>query len=115
MEDSLWEAERRFHGIFDKAIVGIFQSTPAGRLLRVNPTMAAIFAYASPGEMMTQLTDLARQSFVDSKRCEEFFRLMETPGEAQNFECEVFRKDGSKIWLIAERARHPRERRGDPP
>ena len=99
LEDSLWEAERRYHGIFDKAIIGIFQSTPAGRLLRANPAMAAIFGYASPGEMMTLLTDLARQSFVDSKRCEEFLHLMEDPGEVQNFECEVFRKDGSKIWL----------------
>ncbi len=99
VEDALWEAERRFHGIFDKAIVGIFQSTPAGRLLRVNPAMAATFGYNSPGEMTTMLTDLARQSFIDPKRSEEYLRLMETPGEALNFECEVFRKDGSKIWL----------------
>jgi len=99
VEGALWEAERRFHGIFDNAIIGIFQSTPAGRLIRVNPAMAVTFGYASAGEMMRLLTDFARQCFVDSKRGEEYLHLMETPGEAQNFECEVFRKDGSKIWL----------------
>ena len=36
----LRQAEEKYRGIFDNAVVGIFQSTPEGRYLSVNPAMA---------------------------------------------------------------------------
>src|SRR2546430_12569455 len=62
---ALREAERKFRGIFDEAIVGIFQSTPSGRFLSVNPAMARIFGFDSPEELMARVTDLSRQLYVD--------------------------------------------------
>jgi PAS domain-containing protein len=40
------EAETRYREIFENAVVGMFQSTPDGRYLRVNQAMAAM---TSPG------------------------------------------------------------------
>ena len=99
MEDELWEAERKYRGIFDKAIVGIFQSTPDGRILSVNPAMASTFGYDSPEDMMACTTDISREHYVNPARREEFKALMESVGSVQNFEFEAFCKDRSKIWL----------------
>jgi PAS domain S-box-containing protein len=99
MEAALGQAEQQYRGIFDKAIVGIFQSLPAGRFINVNPSMAETFGYASPDEMISSITDTSTQFFVDAKRREEFARFMEKLGAVQNFNCEAFRKDGSKIWI----------------
>jgi PAS domain S-box-containing protein len=99
MENALREAERKYHGIFDDAIVGIFQSTPGGRFLSVNASMARALGYLSPDEMIARITDIARQFYVDPKRREDFMRLMDEPEGAANFECEALRKNGDKIWL----------------
>jgi PAS domain S-box-containing protein len=99
MENALREAELKYRGIFDKAIVGIYQSTPDGRLISVNPSMAFTFRYNSPEEMVASVTDLAKQIFVLPKRGVEFMLVMDKVGGVKNFECEVFCKDGSKIWI----------------
>jgi PAS domain S-box-containing protein len=98
MEDALREAELKYRGIFDKAIFGIFQSTPDGRLLSVNQAMAFTFGYDSPEEMVGSVTDMW-VFFVDRRRGVEFMQIMDRVGGVRNFECEVFCKDGTRIWL----------------
>ena len=99
VEDELREAERKYRGMFDEAMVGIFQSTPSGALLSANPAMARIFGYESPEVMIAAVGGASGQLYVDPKRREEFVLMMERLGSLQNFECQAFRKDGSKIWL----------------
>ena len=110
-EEALRQAEEKYRGIFEEAIVGIFQTTPDGRYLSVNPTMARIYGYDSPEELMASRTDIARQAYVDPDRREEFKRLMEERGVVLDFEYEVYRKDGSKIWFL-ENARAVRDSSG---
>ncbi len=50
--------------------------------------------------------------YVKESRREEFCRLMEAHGEVINFESEVYRRDGSKIW-ISENAHVVRGARGE--
>jgi len=99
MEDALREAELKYRGIFDKAIVGIFQSTPEGRFISVNPSMAFSFGYDSPEEMIASITDISKQFFANPKRGVEFMLVMDRVGGVKNFECEALCKDGSKLWL----------------
>ena len=99
MENALREAEQRYRGIVDNAIVGIFQSTPDGCLLTANPSMASSFGYDSPEKMVASLTDISRQLFVVPKRGVEFMLIMDRIGGVRNFECEVRCKDGRQIWL----------------
>ena len=106
---ALREAEREYRGIFDNAIFGIFRSTPAGRYLSVNPAMARILGYDSPEEMIATLSDISLQMYIDPKRRDEFVLIMNKLGVIQNFECEVFRKDGSRIWIVSS-ARAVREK-----
>jgi PAS domain S-box-containing protein len=99
MENELRETEFKYRGIFDKAIVGIFQSTPEGHFLSVNPSMASTFSYDSPEEMIATIVDISSQFFVSPKRGVEFMLVMDKVGGVKNFECEAFCKDGSKIWV----------------
>lgn len=103
--DALREAERKYRGIFDEAIFGIFQTTPEGCFLSMNPATACIFGYDSPQEMIAAISDIPRQLFVDPKERDQFKLLLQTMGLVQKFECEVFRKDGSRMWIsVAARA-----------
>lgn len=93
--------EEKYRRIFDEAIFGIFQSTPEGRFISVNPAMARIFGFDSPEEMITNVTDISRQLYVDPKSHDDFVMVMDKLGSMSSMECEVFRKDGSKIWIAS--------------
>lgn len=98
-ENSLREAERKYRDIFENASEGIFQSTPEGRYLAANPALARMHGFDSPEELIRDRNDISRQIYVDPERREEFKRLLEEQGTVRGFEHEIFRKDGSKIWI----------------
>lgn len=98
IEEDLREAEQRFRGIFEETIVGVFQGTPSGRYLSVNPAMARIFGYESADEMVRNVSDVA-QAYVDPKKYMELILLLDRMGAVRKFECQVYRKDRSQIWL----------------
>jgi two-component system, sensor histidine kinase and response regulator len=108
---ALRQAEEKYRGIFEEAIVGIFQTTPDGRLLSVNPALARIYGYDSPEEMQANPHDIGCETYVDPGRREEFKRLIDLQGVVEGFEYQVYRKDGTKIW-ISENARAVRDPRG---
>jgi two-component system, cell cycle sensor histidine kinase and response regulator CckA len=92
-------AERRYQRIFENAIEGFFESTPAGKFLTVNPAMARIAGYSSPAEMIAEIYDIGQQLYVDPTMRDEVKRQLEENGELNGFECQMPRKDGSIIWI----------------
>jgi len=98
-EEARRESEEKYRLLFENAVEGIFQTTPDGRFLTANPAMASILGYASPEELITSCMDIGRQSNVLPEKREEFKRLIEERGQIQNFENQVYRKDGSKVWI----------------
>ncbi len=94
-------AEKKYRDIFNEAIVGIFQTTPDGRLLSANLAMATLYGYASPDEMAESVIDVRTQLYVNPQRRDEFKRMLQETGVVRNFEVEVYRKGGSKIWVAA--------------
>ncbi|CBN57872.1 MULTISPECIES: response regulator [Kamptonema] len=103
-EEALRQAEIKYRSIFENAVEGIFQSTADGRYISANPALAHIYGYSNPEEMLAQLTDIGSQLYVDPNRRQEFLAAMETQNEILRFESEVYRRDGSIIW-ISENAR----------
>ncbi len=99
-EAALREAEEKYRSIFENAVEGIFQSTPDGRFLAVNPAMARILGYESPEELLTHRTDISTQHYVDENSRAELERMLAEHGVVVGFECEVFRKDMSRIWTV---------------
>jgi diguanylate cyclase (GGDEF)-like protein/PAS domain S-box-containing protein len=103
-EHALREAERRYHGLFDNAIEGIFRTTVEGHYLDANPALAHIYGFASPEELMRSLRDIGTQLYVDKQRRDEFMHIMKARGSVTGFESQVYRKNGDIIW-ISENAR----------
>ncbi|MEJ1934221.1 PAS domain-containing sensor histidine kinase [Nostoc sp. NIES-2111] len=109
--DKLRLAEAKYRSIFENAIEGIFQSSPDGRYITANPALARIYGYTSPEEVTAKFTDIEHQLYVDPKRRAEFVRLMEESGLAPEFESQIYRQDGSIVW-ISEKAYAVRDEQG---
>jgi two-component system, cell cycle sensor histidine kinase and response regulator CckA len=101
LEDHLLQAQQKYRDIVENAVIGIFQSTPEGRYITVNPALAAMLGYDSPEDLMASITDFTQQVYVGPRSRAEFERLANKQGLATNFESQAYRKDGSKVWLCA--------------
>lgn len=97
-EEALRLAEEKYRGIFDNAVLGIFQSTPDGRYLSVNQAMARMYGYSSPQEMVAAVTDVESQVYVDPSQRRAFIHLLQKQGVVQDFVYETYCKDGSRGW-----------------
>ncbi|MEQ9548012.1 MAG: response regulator [Coleofasciculus sp. G3-WIS-01] len=109
--EALFEAEENYRSIFEKAGWGIFQTTPDGRYLSANPALARIYGYPSPAALISRLTDCEHQLYVDQNQRAEFKRLIHQQGAVSSFESQVYRQDGSIIW-ISENTRAVRDGNG---
>ncbi|HXQ52019.1 MAG TPA: ATP-binding protein [Stellaceae bacterium] len=98
-ERAINEAAHLYRDIFENCAWGVFQTTADGRYLTANPALARIYGYASPNELLSKLTDIGGQLYVDPKRREAFVALMREHGVVHGFEAQVYRRDGAMIWI----------------
>ena len=103
-EAALQQAEAKYRSIFENAIEGIFQTTLDGRYFSANPALAKLYGYDSPADLITNLSNIQQQLYVEGDRRDKFIRLMQAHGTVTDFESQIYRKDGSTIW-ISENAR----------
>jgi PAS domain S-box-containing protein len=96
-EQALRQSEEKYRGLFENASIGIFHSLPEGRFLRVNPRLAEMLGYASPQELVSTITDIRTQIYIDSNKHASLLTLSrQRPGwvYAEN---RYRRKDGSVL------------------
>ena len=98
-ERELRDAEEKYRSIFENATEGIYQSTAEGSYLSVNPALAKMYGYDSPDELMGTVTHIARQLYAQPGRRAEFAAQIQEKNFVSDFESEIYRKDGSKIWI----------------
>jgi hypothetical protein len=91
--------EATYRSIVEHAIEGIFQTTPDGQYLLANPALAEIYGYSSVKELKGNVQEIARQLYVEPERRSDFVRLMNERDAVWGFESQIFRKDGSVIWI----------------
>jgi len=92
------EAEQNFSDLFEAATEGIFRSSPQGRFLSVNATMAKIFGYESPAEMLESVTDINTQIHLSAESRRLFTEMLAQNGVVEKYEAQNLKKDGSVIW-----------------
>ncbi len=96
-EEILMQSEAKYRNIFENAVEGIFQSTPDGRYLSVNPAFARMYGYESPQEVLPAITDAGHQLYVNPEDRNRFRKIIEERGYVEGYETECYRKDGSRI------------------
>ncbi|MCF8114749.1 MAG: PAS domain S-box protein [Desulfotignum sp.] len=94
----LKESEEKYRRLFDHAVEGVFQTTPDGRFLSANPSLARILGYNSARELIEHLQDIGKQHYLNPEDRQTFQRIMETDGETSDFEVQLRKRDGSPIW-----------------
>jgi diguanylate cyclase (GGDEF)-like protein/PAS domain S-box-containing protein len=107
------EEEQHFRSMFENAIEGMFRTTPRDGYIAANSALAQMYGYASAEQMIGALRDIEGKLYVIASRREEFIRTIEENGVVEQFESEVYRRDGSIIW-ISENARVVRDEMGRP-
>ncbi|HOV91015.1 MAG TPA: PAS domain S-box protein [Syntrophorhabdaceae bacterium] len=97
----LKENEEKFRGILENLNEGFFRTTPEGRYLMANLSLARLYGYTSPEELIEDTKDIASQRFYNKEDRKRFIQLLETYGHVENFESLRLKKDGSTFWGIA--------------
>jgi PAS domain S-box-containing protein len=98
-EEALRASESKYRDIFENAVEGIFQAGPDGRYTHVNPAMARMHGYDSPGEMLRNVTSMASHLFSDPEEQNLFFSLLRNQEVVRAFESRANTANGRRIWV----------------
>jgi two-component system, chemotaxis family, sensor kinase Cph1 len=98
IDRKLKESEKNYHSIFKHAGIGIFQSTPDGQFINVNITMAHLFGYESPEEMIESVKKLENEISVFPKKHMEILDIIQNGRGTIRFDNKFPRKNGEN-WI----------------
>ncbi len=93
------ESEGKYRNIVENAVEGIYQTTPEGQFINVNPAFSIMHGYESPGEMIASINDIKHQLYVHSDDRIRFMNILEKKGIIEAFDVQLYKKDGGKIWV----------------
>ena len=96
--EALRIAEENYRSIFENALEGIFQSSPEGHFINVNPALANIYGYDSPQEMIDSITNIGSQLYVNPEKRVDFQEKINAHDSITGFQYQCYCKDGSIIW-----------------
>jgi len=96
-EQALSEAEQRFRTIFENSVVGLYRTSPDGRILMANPAIVRMLGYSS-FEQLAQL-NLEKDGFVREYPRSVFKEQMEQKGRVFGLESVWLKRDGTKVFV----------------
>ena len=96
-EDALKASRERYRSLFENATVGIYRTTPAGKILLANPALVKMLGYENLDEMASR--NLEEQGFEPAYPRHCFHDLMARDGQVEGLETVWTRRDGSAIFV----------------
>jgi PAS domain S-box-containing protein len=98
-ENALRESEKKYRSIFENSVEGIFQTTPEGEFINANPSLARMFGYNSPEEMLKALAQTGGKQFVVPEDFARFKEIIEKYQILRGFETQAYGKDKNITWI----------------
>ena len=98
-QELLRKAEEKYRTIFEGAVEGIFETSPQGQPLTVNPAFARTLGYSSPEDFLSSVHDTADAVWVNPDVRADYVRLLEEGNVVRGYECQLRRKDRTRIWV----------------
>ncbi|MFZ1289818.1 MAG: PAS domain S-box protein [Melioribacteraceae bacterium] len=89
------ENELRFKSLFENSTIGIYRSTPAGKIVFANPKFISLLGYDSLGDL--QKIDINKQLYVNPQNRLEFRKILETEYTIHGYLENLKRKNGSIV------------------
>jgi diguanylate cyclase (GGDEF)-like protein/PAS domain S-box-containing protein len=108
-EQALRDSERRYRGLFDNVVEGVYQVTVAGELISANPALVEMLGFDSLEDLRT--AGVTADLYVDPSAREALLARLVSEGELVEAEYELRRRDDSVI-TVSENARVIRDERG---
>jgi diguanylate cyclase (GGDEF)-like protein/PAS domain S-box-containing protein len=96
-EEALKRAEAKYRAMFEDALMGIFQTTPEGRVVEVNPAFCRMLGYSSPDDVAHSISDLATQLYVHPEDRMRFHTILSSGRLVEGFETEFYTKDRTVV------------------
>lgn len=93
------KAEQKFRSIYEKTFEGIYQVSPKGSFLEVNPAFLRIFGYSSVEALRNLTQNNCRNLYAEFGRLDELFRMVQHDDALIHVESQVCRLDGSIFWI----------------
>ncbi len=95
-ERRLKESEERLREFVESAPIGIFRTTPEGKVLYANARLLEIFGV---DEEDITTVDLRERVYKNPEDRDRFVALMLEKGRVENFQVQVKRRDGAILWV----------------
>ncbi|MBL4715175.1 MAG: PAS domain S-box protein [Bacteroidia bacterium] len=83
-ENALMKSEERFRTIFENVPVGLFRTTPEGKIIMANPALVNMLGYNSVEELDN--IDLNKEGFAPGFTRQDFRKILEQEGEVIGLE-----------------------------
>lgn len=96
---SLEQSEQAFRSLFENAVEGIFQASPAGRFTSANPALAQLLGYDSPAQFIQSIDDIGQQCFCDQADLRRFLGRLLLNDQLISFETRWYHRDGSPLHI----------------
>lgn len=94
IQNVLKESEQKYRTLVENINIGVYRTTPDGRIIEANPALARIFGYSSPDEIKKiKVSGL----YYDPALRPKVLNLLQKQGFIKNYEVASKRKDGTKI------------------
>jgi len=96
-EARLRESEERFRTLVENSTMGLYRTTPDGRIQLANPALVRMLGYSSFEDLSTR--NLEEQGFEPLYPRTQFVENIEKDGEVKGLESAWKRKDGTIIFV----------------
>jgi PAS domain S-box-containing protein len=109
-KEALRESEERFRSLYENSTIGLYRTTPDGRIILANPSLVRMLGYSTFAELSAR--NLEEEGFEPTYQRKQFLDLIEKDGEVRALESVWNRKDG-KVIFVRESAHAIRDEKGD--
>lgn len=96
-EESLRKTEQRFRTIFENTVVGLYRTTPDGRILLANPALVKMMGYRSFEELAR--LNLEKEGLDPSTPRSVFKQRIEKKDKVIGLESVWIKRDGTKLFV----------------
>ncbi|MBP1725058.1 MAG: sensor signal transduction histidine kinase [Deltaproteobacteria bacterium] len=96
-EEALRQSEARYRGLFEGLPVGLYRTTPAGKIVDANEALVQMLGYPDREALIAvPVADL----YVDPEDRRRWQALMAAEGVVHWFEARLRRRDGTIVWVV---------------
>ena len=95
-ERALELSERRYRGLFDSLPIGLYRTTPEGRIMDVNPALVEMLGYP---DRETLLAIQVETGYADAEARRAWCEHIEREGTIRGHETQWKRYDDTPIWI----------------